>query len=74
VTQQTPKQKRPVKVTIRTVAEIAGGVSIATVSNVINNTGKFSPAAKNRVNAAIQSANWEPNVNARGLAMSSGAY
>jgi Bacterial regulatory proteins, lacI family len=66
ISEPTNRQKS-LRVTIRTVAEIAG-VSTATVSNVMNNTGKASPATKRKVKAAIQSAKWEPNVHARNLA------
>jgi hypothetical protein len=60
-------RQKSLRVTIQTIAEIAG-VSTATVSNVINSTGKVSLATKKRVRAAIQSANWIPNVYARKLA------
>lgn len=45
-------------------------VSIATVSNVINNRGKFSAATESKVRAAIQIANWNPNQTAGDLARS----
>ena len=57
------------RVTIREVARMAE-VSIATVSNVINNRGKFSAATESKVRAAIQIANWNPNQTARDLARS----
>jgi transcriptional regulator with XRE-family HTH domain len=59
--------QNPGRTTIKDVAR-AAGVSTATVSNVINNTGKFSRATKEKVRAAIQRINWEPNINARNLA------
>ena len=61
---EVPDRKKSFRVTIRTVAEIAGA-STATVKNVVNNTGKASRATKERVRAAIESTNWTPNVNAR---------
>jgi len=63
-TLHTPRSNR---VTIRYVATIAG-VSTATVSNVVNGRGKVGRATKERVEAAIQSTKWQPNVNARNLA------
>jgi LacI family transcriptional regulator, repressor for deo operon, udp, cdd, tsx, nupC, and nupG len=60
-------RRKPLRVTIRTVAVIAG-VSTAIVSNVMNNTGKVGLATKRKVEAAIQSAKWEPNLHARNLA------
>lgn len=55
------------RVTIRTVA-IMAGVSIATVSNVINKKGKVSRATEDRITMVIQTMKWKPNVNARNLA------
>jgi len=66
---QTAKARIPHRVTIRNVAELAG-VSTATVSNVINNTGSVSKATKKRVRAVIQRTKWTPNVDARNLARS----
>jgi plasmid maintenance system antidote protein VapI len=66
---QTAKAQTPLRVTIRNVAELAG-VSTATVSNVINNTGSVSEATKQRVRAVIQRTKWTPNVDARNLARS----
>ena len=57
----------PVRVTIKDVA-VAAGVSTATVSNVINDTGKVGRATKEKVRAAIQRTNWKPNMDARNLA------
>lgn len=65
--QSTKAQNTRRRVTIRDVAELAG-VSTATVSNVINNTGKVSEATKRRVRAVIQRTKWTPNVDARNLA------
>jgi plasmid maintenance system antidote protein VapI len=66
---QTAKAQIPHRVTIGNVAELAG-VSTATVSNVINNTGSVSEATKQRVRAVIQRTKWTPNVDARNLARS----
>jgi LacI family transcriptional regulator, repressor for deo operon, udp, cdd, tsx, nupC, and nupG len=63
-TASTSKRKR---VTIKNVAESAG-VSTATVSHVINNTGSVGAETRLRVEAAIQSMKWKPNINARNLA------
>jgi hypothetical protein len=46
-------RRKSLRVTIRTVAEISG-VSTATFSNVMNDTGKVSLATERRVKAAIQ--------------------
>jgi LacI family transcriptional regulator len=66
---QSAKAQTPHRVTIGTVADLAG-VSTATVSNVINNTGSVSEATKQRVRAVIQRTQWTPNVDARNLARS----
>ena len=63
----TAKAQNSGRLTIRNVAELAG-VSTATVSNVINNTGKASEVTKQRVGAVIQRIKWTPNVDARNLA------
>ena len=53
--------------TIRDVARQAG-VSTATVSNVMNKTGTFSPETERKVQFAIEALNYTPNVHARQLA------
>lgn len=58
---------KPARVTIKDVAT-AAGVSTATVSNVINDTGKVGRATKERVRAVIERTKWKPNMNARNLA------
>lgn len=53
-------------VSIRSVAERAG-VSIATVSRVLNNPNKVSNTTADRVRAAIQELEYRPNLFAKGL-------
>ncbi|MBK1811749.1 LacI family DNA-binding transcriptional regulator [Clostridium sp. YIM B02505] len=55
------------KITIRDVAEYAG-VSVATVSNVINNISKASEETKARVLKAIEEIGYQPDYTARTLA------
>ena len=52
--------------TIHDVARMAG-VSIKTVSNVLNGYSSIRPATKQRVLEAIESLDWTPNLTARGL-------
>ena len=52
--------------TIHDVARMAG-VSIKTVSNVLNGYASIRPATKQRVLEAIESLDWTPNLTARGL-------
>lgn len=52
--------------TIHDVARMAG-VSIKTVSNVLNGYASMRPATKQRVLEAIESLDWSPNLTARGL-------
>lgn len=53
--------------TIKDVAQLAG-VSVATVSRVINHSPKASAASKAAVNDAMAALNYHPNANARALA------
>ena len=55
------------RVTIDDVANLAG-VSIATVSRVLNNTGKVAASTKERVLAAVEELDYVPHAGARGLA------
>lgn len=55
------------KVTIHHVAKLAG-VSIKTVSRVLNNEAGVSNNTKEKVNAAIIDLNYQPNLSARNLA------
>lgn len=52
--------------TIKDVAK-AAGVSVATVSRVVNNSPKVSKAAMSSVNAAMKELGYRPNANARAL-------
>lgn len=53
--------------TIKDVARLAG-VSVATVSRVINHSPKASTASREAVNSAMKALNYHPNANARALA------
>lgn len=53
--------------TIKDVAKLSG-VSVATVSRVINNSPKTSKSSRESVNNAMQELNYHPNANARALA------
>lgn len=54
------------RVTVRDIAE-AAGVSVATVSRVINHNGRFSKETEKRVMDAIAKYDYQPNQLARGL-------
>ena len=56
--------------TIKDVARLAG-VSVATVSRVINNSPKASDASRQAVQDAMENLNYHPNANARALAQQS---
>src|SRR5213082_2293466 len=56
----------PSRVTIREVAELAG-VSIATVSRVLNGRGDVSPETRELVSAIIREQGYSANRSARGL-------
>src|SRR5512146_1427311 len=53
-------------VTLQDVAKLAG-VSIKTVSRVVNNQGEISEATRQRVQAAIDELGYRPNILARSL-------
>jgi DNA-binding LacI/PurR family transcriptional regulator len=55
-------------VTIRDVARHAG-TSIATVSNVLNSTGRITDETRRRVLASIKKLKYHPNLHARNLAL-----
>jgi len=54
-------------VTIRDVAKMAG-VSVATVSRVLNNSAIASPEAREQVRKAVEALDYRPNANAQALA------
>jgi len=54
------------QITIRNIAEIAR-VSIGTVSYVVNHMGCVSKTTRLKVESAIHSTKWKPNINARKL-------
>ena len=56
----------PAYVTLQDVATLAG-VSIKTVSRVVNNQGEITEATRQRVQAAIDELGYKPNVLARSL-------
>ena len=56
--------------TIYDISKLAG-VSIATVSRVLNGSSKVSPDTRDRVLRIISESNYEPNVFARGLGLGS---
>ena len=51
---------------VKDIADMAG-VSVATVSRVINQNGRFSKETEDRVNEVIRKTNYQPNQLARGL-------
>lgn len=53
-------------VTLRDVAKLSG-VSIKTVSRVVNNQGEISESTRHRVQAAIEKSGYRPNILARSL-------
>ena len=53
--------------TIYEVSELAG-VSLATVSRVMNNSGRVSPKTRKKVLSAMESLNYQPNTIAQSLA------
>lgn len=53
-------------VTVKDIAQMAG-VSVATVSRVINQNGRFSPETERRVREVIEKCNYQPNQLAKGL-------
>lgn len=54
------------RLTVREIADLAG-VSVATVSRVINQNGRFSPETEERVKRVIREHHYQPNQLARGL-------
>lgn len=58
--------KKTSRATITDIAELAG-VSIATVSRVVNGTAEVDPEMADRVRAAVKELNYRPHAAARGL-------
>jgi LacI family transcriptional regulator len=56
----------PIHVTLRDVAKLSG-VSIKTVSRVVNHQGEISDSTRRRVQAAIERSGYRPNILARSL-------
>jgi len=56
------------KISIKKIAELSG-VSVATVSRVINDNGRFSEATRKRVMKVIETNNYQVNPMAKGLRM-----
>lgn len=63
------KEKEKLQQNTLTIYDISekAGVSIATVSRVLNGSRKVSPATKEKVLEIITTCGYEPNVFARGL-------
>ncbi|ETY72640.1 LacI family DNA-binding transcriptional regulator [Lactiplantibacillus fabifermentans] len=55
-------------ISIKDIAKLAG-VSVATVSRVINNNGRFSEATRKKVEQVIQDTGYETNYSAKNLRM-----
>ena len=56
----------PRKITVKEIAELSG-VSVATVSRVINQNGRFSAETEQRVRQVIEKYDYQPNQLAKGL-------
>ncbi|MEG0378236.1 MAG: LacI family DNA-binding transcriptional regulator, partial [Eubacterium sp.] len=54
------------KISIKKLSEITG-YSVATVSRVINNVGRYSKETENKIKRAIRQYNYVPNMIAKGL-------
>ena len=54
------------KLSVKEIAEMAG-TSVATVSRVINQNGRFSKDTEKRVKEIIEKYDYQPNQLARGL-------
>ncbi|HBP29396.1 MAG TPA: LacI family transcriptional regulator [Advenella kashmirensis] len=59
-------QSSPARITVQEVADQAG-VSIGTVSRVINNVPGVKPAVAQKVQAAIEQLGWSPNIAAQNI-------
>lgn len=60
-------ESKPKRATIKDVAEHAGGVSVSTVSYVLNDSGPVAPERRNRVLNAARVLQYSPNESARNL-------
>jgi len=58
--------KETEKVSIKDIADMAG-VSVATVSRIINENGRYSAQTEDRVRKIMEDCNYQPNLVARGL-------
>ncbi|WP_347834657.1 LacI family DNA-binding transcriptional regulator [Gracilibacillus sp. JCM 18860] len=56
------------KLTIREIAKMAGGVSPGTVSKVMNQTGSLSPKTIQKVKQVIEETGYQPSFSAKALA------
>ncbi len=56
----------PMPITLKDVA-LRAGVSVRTVSNVVNNYSHVAPEMRERVKAALEELNYQPNLSARYL-------
>ncbi|SHG77164.1 LacI family DNA-binding transcriptional regulator [Pollutimonas bauzanensis] len=63
-------QSSPARITVQEVADLAG-VSIGTVSRVINNVPGVKPAVIKKVQGAIDELGWSPNIAAQNIRTSS---
>lgn len=63
---KTASSTAPARVTVQEVADLAG-VSIGTVSRVINNVPGVKPAVVEKVQAAIDELDWSPNIAAQNI-------
>ena len=59
-------EKETASITIHDVAEVAG-VSISTVSRVVNDLGRVAPETRRKVESAIRRLNFQPNSRAQAL-------
>ena len=59
-------EKETASITIHDVAEVAG-VSISTVSRVVNDLGRVAPETRRKVELAIRRLNFQPNSRAQAL-------
>jgi LacI family transcriptional regulator len=66
MTELARQQQRPSRVTIREIADLAG-VSIATVSRVLNDRGDVSDDTRDHVSRVVREHGYTANRSARGL-------